>query len=199
MKYVKSISIFVMGLAVGVGGSFKYFKTKYQAIANEEIDSVKMMVKNRTMKAEGIVGGMSKLNDTLNVEPGAVIEYNKLARRYTTESSLLKSTLKSTVQEAAKAHDEKVPYLISSKEFIEECLNYEKITLTYYESEEVLLDEREEIIDNANNLVGNDFSNHFDENETEKDVVYIRNDYDDTDYEIVRSHLSYSQDIMGQK
>lgn len=216
MKYLREVGILVVGIGIGVGGSFRFFKTKYETIANEEIESVKMMVKNRTLKAEmkpsnapnadEVRAQFNKMDD---VPPEDIIaatkekiSYNKIATKYDT-TNVKEFPIKEPQSKQYTTTDKprilnQDPYVISASAFIEECDNYEKITFTYYESDEVLLDDHEEIVDNVDNLVGKKSFDHFGDG-AEKDVVYVRNEKDEADYEIIRSNLSYSKDILGFK
>lgn len=88
--------------------------------------------------------------------------------------------------------DQKLPYPIDAAEFHNTQQWYEKITLTYFEGNDVLTDDREDPIDNPEELVGTDYKNLFgmiDEDET--DIVMIRNDRNGCDYEICRVPASY--------
>lgn len=67
--------------------------------------------------------------------------------------------------------------------------DYPTITLTYYENDGVLADEKGKIISNADELVGKDFASHF--GEFEEDSVYIRNDNLKVYYEILRDYGDY--------
>jgi len=65
---LKNISIFVVGAGLGVAGSYKFFETKFGNIADEEIESMKMAIKNNRMKAEVGVGECS--DGKLGAGPG---------------------------------------------------------------------------------------------------------------------------------
>ena len=91
--------------------------------------------------------------------------------------------------------DQKLPYPIEAAEFHNTQQWYEKITLTYFEGNDVLTDDREDPIDNPEEFVGTDYKKFFgmiDENEP--DIVFIRNDCNGCDYEICRVPASYAGD-----
>ena len=81
------------------------------------------------------------------------------------------------------------PYVISFEDF--EDGDYEKETLTYF-ADGVLTDWYKEIIDNIEEVVGLDALTNFDEY-ADGDTVYVRNDYQYTDYEIQRDYRNYSE------
>lgn len=83
------------------------------------------------------------------------------------------------------------PYVIQPREY-GEFEEYELLSLTYYEGDNVLTDDMDEIIDDADDIVGCDFSSHFGEREEDPDSVYIRNDRLKCDYEILLDVRAYS-------
>lgn len=98
--------------------------------------------------------------------------------------------------------DQKLPYPIGAAEFHNTQQWYEKITLTYFEGNDVLTDDREDPIDNPEELVGIDYKNLFGMiDESEPDIVMIRNDSNGCDYEICRVPASYAgsdQEIVAE-
>lgn len=87
--------------------------------------------------------------------------------------------------------DQKLPYPIGAAAFHNTQQWYEKITLTYFEGNDVLTDDREDPIDNPEELVGTDYKKFFGIDENEPDIVMIRNDCNGCDYEICRVPASY--------
>ena len=87
--------------------------------------------------------------------------------------------------------DQKLPYIIDAAAFHNTQQWYEKITLTYFEGNDVLTDDREDPIDNPEELVGTDYKKFFGIDEDEPDIVMIRNDCNGCDYEICRVPASY--------
>lgn len=81
------------------------------------------------------------------------------------------------------------PKVIAPEESWEQ--DYPVISLTYYEGDGVLADERGKIIKNVDELVGEDFADHF--GEYEDDSVFIRNDKLKIYYEILKDYGSYSE------
>lgn len=86
------------------------------------------------------------------------------------------------------AEPEMVPYVISPEAFASEHSDYAKLTVVYYEDNEVLLDEEEECMD-VGSTIGYDAINHF--GEYEKDACFIRNERLGNDYEVLLEHRAY--------
>ena len=79
---------------------------------------------------------------------------------YTKYFNTVPKTLKS---EAEETNEE--PIVILHPTQFGEQFGYDAISLTYFEGDKVLVDENEEIIDNAEDIVGKDFADHFGEYE----------------------------------
>ena len=71
---------------------------------------------------------------------------------------------------------------------------YTKTTLIYYD-DGVVADTAFEVIDNVNDVIGNDSLTHFGEFSS-KDSVFVRNDRLHTDFEVCMSALSWEGDIL---
>ena len=83
---------------------------------------------------------------------------------------------------------EMVPYVISPEAFASEHIDYAKLTVVYYEDNEVLLNDEEECVD-IGSTIGYDAVNHF--GEYEKDACFIRNEKLGNDYEVLLEHRAY--------
>lgn len=86
----------------------------------------------------------------------------------------------------------KKPYVIPFEEFCEGGYTNDKTTLTYYETDDVLVDEGEELIDNVEEMVGVANLSRFGEESGDPNVVYVRNASLWNDYEIVKVEGRFS-------
>lgn len=84
---------------------------------------------------------------------------------------------------------EMVPYTISPTAFADEHSDFAKLTLVYYEDNEVLINEAEECVD-IGTEIGFDAINHF--GEYEKDAVFVRNEALGNDYEVLMEHAAWN-------
>lgn len=91
------------------------------------------------------------------------------------------------------------PYVISVKDFMEDRLEYDKVTLSYFEDDDVLCDEREEVIPNVDATVGSDALTRFGYLSEDSKIVYVRNERTKTDFEVLRDSGSYSEIVLGFK
>jgi hypothetical protein len=92
-----------------------------------------------------------------------------------------------------------IPYVIHYDER-EEMEGYSIETLTYYEGDDVLCNERDEIIDpdyQRDQLVGEKNLERFGHGSGDPVIVYIRNDKLEMVYEVVRSPHHYAEEVHG--
>lgn len=98
--------------------------------------------------------------------------------------------------EMAKRTDDK-PYVITQEEFFENEEERSQVNLTYYRGDDVLADEEDRTIDNADGLIGNENLQKFGYGSKDRNVVYVRNPKINVEYEIVHSHGEYSVEVLG--
>lgn len=169
-----NILVFAAGAAIGSVVTWKLVKTKYEQIAQEEIDSVKEVFARRaSTEKPSLDEYISKLNDQgYNTTDGATTAPDEYEEEEETESMV-----------------DDMAYVIAPDEF-GEFDDYETISLTYY-ADEVLADDMDDPIDDTVEIVGPDALMRF--GEYEEDAVYVRNDKLKTDYEILLDTRKYSE------
>lgn len=90
-----------------------------------------------------------------------------------------------------------VPYVISHDEYMEAESEHSQVTVTYFEGDGVLIDERDQPIDDIDETVGLDNLERFGVGSKDNKIVYIRNDKLDIDFEVVQSMNKYSEEVLG--
>lgn len=184
-----NVIAFAAGAAVGSAVTWKLVKTKYERIAQEEIDSVKEVFSNRQSdelewdhsdsevigkvesvveRGDGVEVAVSQLDIKGYAEQLQDMEYTDYSNNSVPKKQ---KTAKRTTN----------PYVIAPEEF-GEMDGYREISLTYY-ADKVLADDYDEIVDDVDGTVGLDSLNHF--GEYEDDSVFVRNDELKCDYEIL--------------
>ncbi len=162
---------FICGAAVGIGGTWQYFKKKYEAQAQEEIESVK----------ESLAKRYEKKTMTIPEKPDI---HTIIAERRKAEKEAMKKEMADILKTTGYTPEDgpSGPYVISPNDFGEKP-EYERISLTYY-ADGVVTDDANEVLDDWADLVGPDFMTHF--GEYEDDSVFVRNDILKADYEILK-------------
>jgi hypothetical protein len=99
--------------------------------------------------------------------------------------------------EEERNRTEEAPYIIAKHEYDENDEHFNQVTLTYYEGDGVLADERDDKIDDIDTMVGNDNIPRFGHRSDDDNVVYVRNHQFSLDMEIVRDQRKYAEVVLG--
>lgn len=197
---MKNFFTFVTGLVIGSVVTYVIVKDKFEKIAQEEIDSVKEVFGRRVEKeADKKVEKIAKKEvEKIRKEYN---EYDNLTKNYTSYSKTEVEDDKDEDEEVCENNEDKVeldeierasdydkPYIIEPQEF-GALDGYSLITLYHY-SDNVLADDCDELVEDIDDVVGEDYASHF--GEYEDDCVYVRNDRLKADYEICRDLRKYS-------
>lgn len=191
---MKNLLFFVAGAAIGSVITWKLIEKKYKDLADEEIESVKETFKNRKSRItkDEVKETVEKVINKWK-EPKETVEDIVTAAGYSTED-----------EENTEEDDESnytvdvdpgieviVPYVITPEQF-GEYDEYGTKTLTYY-ADNVLTDEIDNPITSEEmvTMIGPDALDHF--GEYEDDSVYIRDEMNEMDYEILKSEKKFSE------
>lgn len=184
--------IFAIGTVVGSVASMKYFKTKYEHIADEEIESVKKSI-TQLIKNSDILNKKTDSNPKNNSNGASDNTKGKETLNKVVNKLDYTSFSKSVSQEEAK--DDKpegdLPYIIPPEQVGED--DYECNTYTLY-SDGVLTDELNDVVEEEDlaYLIGSrDVFKHIDD--YGNGAVYVRNDFLGTDFEIIRCLEAYNE------
>lgn len=89
-----------------------------------------------------------------------------------------------------------VPFIMHLEEYQQsECSH--QVTITYFEGDDVLVDESDEVISKKDEVVGMENLNKFGYGSNDPNVVYVRNPKLDVEYEILRHQGHYAKEILG--
>ena len=183
----KNFIIFAVGAATGSAVTWKLLKTKYERIAQEEIDSVKEVFSRKETRSEDVV------EDKTETQQESV-ENKPSKASYMEFTEKLGYTNYSDVGAKEEIEDEPTPtsvapYVVSPDEF-GFAEGYDIVNLTYYK-DEILADDMDDIIDDIEGTVGEASLRRF--GEYEPDAVHVRNDVRRVEYEILRVRETYSE------
>lgn len=191
---MKNLLCFVAGAAIGSVVTWKLIEKKYKDLADEEIESVIETFKNRKPRIT---------KDEVKETVEKVI--NKFKEQKETVEDIVTAEGYSTEDEENTEEDDEsnytvdvdpgveviVPYVITPEQF-GEYNEYGTKTLTYY-ADNVLTDEIDNPITSGEmvTMIGPDALDHF--GEYEDDSVYIRDEMNEMDYEILKSEKMFSE------
>ena len=169
---------FAAGVAVGALATNHFFKTKYERLYQQDVESVKRAF-SMPQQSEPVEGDTETTST-----PEEVQAYHDIISKqgYSTTSDIPDDSIGKEVKGVSK------PYVIPPADFDTED-GYDVISLTYY-ADGVLTDEQNNPIEDVDRLVGRDSLTHF--GEYEEDAVHVRNDEMRCDFEILRDLSKYS-------
>lgn len=161
------IMIFSLGVAVGAVASWFVAKEKYRKIADDEIASVKEVFQRK------------KKEDAELAEENKT--YCGLVDAYDTESA--------DDDDVEENKDDSnldycPPYIIHPDDYGQDTDN--EVTVLMWYGNDILTDTYGLNVDDIDNTVGREFIDHFGENSEEPDVVYVRNNRLEMDYQILQ-------------
>lgn len=93
-------------------------------------------------------------------------------------------------------NEEKDIYVISQPTFFANESDMTQSTISYFAEDDVYADEDDNIIDNVDFLIGTE-TTPYGYMSNGEDLVYIRNEALEVEYEVVRSHGSYQDEVLG--
>ena len=190
---MKNLLFFVAGAAIGSFATWKLIEKKYKDLADEEIESVKETFKNRKQRItkDEVKETVEKVINKWK-EPKETVEDIVTAEGYYTEEEETEEDDESNYTVDIDPGVEVIaPYVITPEQF-GEYNEYGTKTLTYY-ADDVLTDEIDNPItsEEMETMIGPDALDHF--GEYEDDSVYIRDEMNEMDYEILKSEKMFSE------
>lgn len=176
---LSSVIIFCGGVFIGGFLTWDFFKTKYEKIADEEIASVKETFEHREPRPDKnykVEEALKRTDAYINI-----IDSNSYRNYSNTEIE--------TDKKGGTADMElKQPYVITPEQY-EDNVDYTKVSLTWY-SDEVLEDDWGNVLD-PDDVIGSDALKTF--GQYEKDSVFVRDDDEQIDYEVLLDTRSYKE------
>lgn len=175
---MKNVLIFVLGAGVGSLVTWKLVEVKYKKLADEEIKSVIDRFKQREEETKDTVEEAVEAEIVEEVQE----EFTDEERE---EYSNKVKELGYSDEIDSNPEDRVAPYVIAPEEFGE----YETKSWTLY-ADGILVDEDDMIVDNPENIIGDALSRF---GEYEDDSVYVRNENEEYDYEILKHEKPFSE------
>lgn len=176
---VTCVLMFTAGAVIGSIATWVLVKTKYERIANEEIESVKAVYSKKDV---------AQKNEVLDEKPSIyeTKEYLEKIKEngYCTEKN----------KEEGEPNMNDGPYVISPDEFGNRD-DHTCVSLSYY-ADGILADDWDTVVLDPIEEVGPDIASHF--GEYEEDTVFIRNEKLKVDYEICRDLRTFAE-VMGDE
>ena len=179
MKTVKGIFIFVIGVVTGTFAGAQIAKKKYEEIANEEIEEIRAYYKGREKEVK-------EVEEPKAVEAPEEEEVKEEIKEY---SNIIRRGNYVANDEEEQTNTQYAPYAIDPSEFGKDG-EYDTMTCTYF-ADGVLVDDVDQEFEDWDLHVGKHHVDIFNEF-PEATCVYVRNDLDGMDYEILKDDWCWS-------
>lgn len=200
-----TIIAFILGAGIGSAVTWKLLDEKldkkHSMRADAEIDSVKESLaqfkptntneEEQSKIAEQAMHKADIATYAKELQEHGYIDYSEMSEK---PSKNLEETVDEPAAKSYAEDDVEQPYVIPPEEF-GEFDDYHTIELTYY-TDGVLTDDQDELVEDVDDIVGEDFASHF--GEYEDDSVFIRNDRLRCDYQILLDSRKYS-DVVEKR
>lgn len=89
------------------------------------------------------------------------------------------------------------PYILHHDEYFEGEKDYVQSTLTYFEGDDVLVDDKQKPIPDSDSVVGDENLRRFGHGSKDNNIIYVRNERMEIDFEVVRSTGTYTREVLG--
>ena len=211
---IKGLFAFVAGATVGAAATYFVVKTKYERLAQDEIDSVKEVFARREEELlshcdeirDEVAVEKLKLNMNTALKPDLAEIVSKIKEKEQVKASAQDETYDYYEDDEPEEDDDipqepevveppvLTPYVIMPEEFGTEE-DYELINLTYY-ADDVLTDDWDNPIEDIEDMVGLESLKHI--GEYAEDVVHVRNEKYKTDFEIALDEQEFSEVLAAR-
>lgn len=193
-----SFIMFATGAAIGSLVTWKTIKTKYERLAQEEIDSVKEEFSrlskirkesnDRQNEDEDAEAGDIECNET---DQDDLIEYNNITARYRSSSDDDKTDEEGDEWSEGEVPYINGPYVISPDDFSSSPPGYSAQPLDYF-ADGILADGWGVKLD-IEETIGEESLEHF--GEYVDDLLYVRNERKEIDYEVTKDPRTYAEAV----
>lgn len=192
---VKNVLIFLGGVVVGGGATYLYLDKRFNDRLDREVEDVKSYyaAKNadeQVEEAEELNEEVEPSNLTLenipkdkascDIPEEEKAEYEKLLKK----TDYAKKAAKKKSPKKKEEILEKEPYIIDADTYYEKKSKYDKRVLTYYEKDDVFVEDDENIVKDGYIIVGKENMDPINFKEYDS-TIYVRNEDLKTDFEVI--------------
>jgi hypothetical protein len=180
---------FTAGAITGVAVTYRYISKTYSQIAAEEVNEAQDHYRKKYLDQ---VVADHESDVRLKAAHAEAVEAAVALTNY----QGMATTDKPKATRPAIDPEAKEPYLIGADEFVNTEVGYEQITVTYYEGDDVMVDEVDEPLTakRIEECIGRGNLAKF----GELSVIYVRCEKFNMDFEVVRDTGKYSVEVLGE-
>lgn len=195
--YVFLVVGLVSGSSIAYVGLNKTLEKKWMNQAQNEINTDRELAARQNDKAKADMAEQLFAEEVADPDAVVVNNYTSITNRYSEPPvpvDLKKEAIVRKVESTVdNVFDKRLdPFVITQDAYLEELSDepYRKVTITYFAGNGVYVDDDQEEIPRATELVG-DAIKHFGDSSNDADIVYIRNTTTGVDYEVIRDENSF--------
>lgn len=183
----KNVLFLLSGVGLGAVSTYFFMKDKCEQMIAEETEAVKSYYEDKYIKnieeKETTNTESDELEKKENIHTETEPDYDDIIEKLNYNQFSTKTN---------ETQKEKKPYIISMDDYNTDT-NYEKVIISYFEDDGVLMfNDTKEILDNVGKDIGNDNIERLNEDGNE---IYVRNEVLGVDYNIVSEPGSYEDFI----
>ena len=208
----------VVGAAVGFYIGHRYKKNKIYAEAfakgEKEVAQIREVYQQKTVAAKekpSVEEVIEKRGYSVNVIPETLPEEGDLSFRlgrppvpvdsakpvYRTEDAEKDKNAGWNYAFELANRGSGSPYIIHQDEWHLKESEYNQTAITYYAEDDILADEDDSILENRDELVGEENLTKFGHGTDDFNILYIRNTRLELEYEVSRVPRSYEEEVLG--
>lgn len=203
--------IAVASFAVGGAAAWFYQKRQYEDLIQNEIDQfkadyaarMKPLVEARANEEAKTISESIIAREAYSppvVDTGDGVEVTAEDIKDAIESNVFNSDYPDIPEWDQEAEEDSrrngKPFILSKHEYYEGVLGFTQMHLTFYEEDDVLADEEDQLVPDVEETVGQDNLQKFGYGSGDPRILYIRNETKQIDFEITRDKGSYAS-AMG--
>lgn len=213
----------ILSLAAGAAGGYLFAKRQLEDSFNEQMEAeieatkkfydmlhkkeefstpegaVKALIGEDPEKAklQRVLDGLGYLGATPPAHLRAIRgEEPKVEKLNIFEATEAATGVEFDLQAELAGRDSSIPYILLKDEFMKNEHGWRQITLTYFAGDNVLVDESEEPLDDPEKFIG--ATNYrFGVMSEDPNVVYIRNELMEAEFEVLLSRRKYTEEVLG--
>ena len=186
----KYVAAFGIGAVLGAAGTLLWLRKEYNKKVEEAVVEQQKKQEVETKKIEPIT--KDDVKQAQETDKNFNKAYEKMNRELLKRHGYTSDEAESVVREELPADEKETLYGISDEDFLMSKRENDKVTLVYYEGDNVLATEDGTVVEDVLYVLGPHWMKEV--GKYEGDAAYIRNERAGADYEIIVQHMNYSDE-----
>lgn len=201
MRWCGYASAFLLGTGLGAGLTMKILETEFDSQLDVEVEKTKRYFDR--LHKRGEYSDPVALVEAKGLEIAeTLVEQLEYKKPFEEHAVGTKNVFKEEIRDLDIGKEIKNrtvdrPYVITSDEYFQNSTDYAQISVNYYSEDGVLCHLNDDYIRESDDFVGDENLLRFGEGSGDPNVVYVRNDKKESEYEVIRIRGSYNEVVHG--